>query len=51
MTAIVPVVIPPTTPATAAGPLNFLYSVERDMSFNQQVHIKAPLYVQRATSP
>jgi hypothetical protein len=45
-TAIVPVVIPPTTPASATGPLNFLYSGS-DMWFQNSVHVKAPVYVTR----
>ena len=45
-TAIVPVVIPTTTPASAAGPLNFLYSGS-DMWFENSVHVKAPTYVTR----
>ena len=44
--AIVPVVIPPTTPASATGPLNFLYSGS-DMWFENSVHVKAPVYVRR----
>jgi hypothetical protein len=46
VTAIVPVVIPPTTPVSAAGPLNFLYS-GADMWFENSVHVKAPVYVTR----
>jgi hypothetical protein len=46
VTAIVPVVIPTTTPASGAGPLNFLYS-GADMWFQNSVHVKAPVYVTR----
>ena len=42
--AVVPVVIPTTSPASAAGPLNFLYS-GKDMWFQNSVHVKAPVYV------
>jgi hypothetical protein len=45
-TAVVPVVIPTTSPASAAGPLNFLYSGS-DMWFENSVHVKAPVYVRR----
>jgi hypothetical protein len=45
-TAVVPVVIPPTSPASAAGPLNFLYS-GGDMWFENSVHVKAAVYVTR----
>ena len=45
-TAIVPVVIPPTAPASATGPLDFLYSGS-DMWFENSVHVKAHLYVTR----
>ena len=45
-TAIVPVVIPTTSPASATGPLNFLYS-GADMWFENSVHVRAPLYVTR----
>jgi Tfp pilus assembly protein PilX len=45
-TAIVPVVIPTTSPAGASGPLNFLYS-GADLWLENSVHVRAPLYVQR----
>jgi hypothetical protein len=45
-TAVVPVVIPPTAPASATGPLDFLYSGS-DMWFENSVHVKAHLYVTR----
>ena len=45
-TAIVPIIIPTTTPASATGPLNFLYSGS-DMWFQNSVHVKAPVYVTR----
>ena len=45
-TAVVPVVIPTTTPASATGPLNFLYS-GTDMWFQNSVHVKAPVYATR----
>jgi len=44
VTAVVPVVIPPTTVANPSGPLNFLYS-GLDMWFLNSVHVKAPVYV------
>jgi len=43
-TAVVPVVIPPSSQASGTGPLNFLYS-GGDMWFQNSVHVKAPLYV------
>ncbi len=46
ITAIVPVVIPTTSPVSGAGPLNFLYS-GADMWFLNSVHVKAPVYVTR----
>jgi hypothetical protein len=46
VTAVVPVVIPPTSQASGTGPLNFLYS-GGDMWFQNSVHVKAPLYVTR----
>jgi hypothetical protein len=45
-TAVVPVVIPTTTPASASGPLNFLYA-GADMWFQNSVHVKAAIYVTR----
>jgi hypothetical protein len=45
-TAIVPVVIPTTSPASGSGPLNFLYS-GKDMWFQNSVHVQAPVYVTR----
>ena len=47
-TAIVPIVIPPTTPASATGPLNFLYSGPTGTCGSRTaVHVKAPVYVTR----
>jgi Tfp pilus assembly protein PilX len=46
VTAIVPVVIPTTSPASATGPLNFLFS-GADMWLEQSGHVRAPLYVTR----
>ena len=40
-TAIVPVVIPTTSPASATGPLNFLYS-GADMWLQNSVHVRRP---------
>jgi hypothetical protein len=45
-TAVVPVVIPATSQTGASGPLNFLYA-GNDMWFENSVHVKAPVYVQR----
>ena len=44
--AIVPVIIPTTTPAGPNGPLNFLYA-GTDIWFENSVHVKAPVYVLR----
>jgi hypothetical protein len=43
-TVVVPVVIPTTSSAGAAGPLNFLFA-GHDMWFQNSVHVKAPVYV------
>ena len=43
-TAVVPVVIPPTSPQDPNGPLNFLYALG-DMGFYNTVNVIAPVYV------
>ncbi len=44
--AVVPVVIPPTTPASPSGPLNFLYA-GTDLAFEQSLDVLAPVYAVR----
>jgi hypothetical protein len=44
VTAIVPVVLPPTEPGTPAGPLAFLYA-NHNMTFTSSVQVNSPVYV------